>query len=264
MKRWGLRFLPNINARARRPSQLCNQFSLLPPTIMLRITPRPLALLAGWSIVLMALLAGFAHGYVFSSLFVPGNAPVTVHQLRLSETLFRAGILAFWVVLLCDVVVSGALYLFLKPVHQRLTLWSTGLRLVYTAMLGAALMHLTAIVPLLYDQTPTAEVPGEPILRLFGQFSLGWSAGLLVFGVHLLVLGVLVYRAEFVPPVWGWLLGLAGICYLSTNLANLLWDDYPTHKATVEGILSLPMIVGELGFGIWLLVRGGKPKPTQA
>ncbi|KAB7731845.1 DUF4386 family protein [Rudanella paleaurantiibacter] len=226
---------------------------------MLRISPRSLALLAGWSIVLMALLAGFAHGYVFSTLFVPDNAPATVEQLHLSETLFRAGILAFWVVLLCDVAVSGALYLFLKPVGQRLSLWSAGLRLVYTAMLGAALMHLNAIVPLLHTQTPTVAGPGEPMLRLFEQFSRGWSAGLIVFGAHLLALGVLVYRARFVPPVWGWLLGLAGICYLGTNLANLLWDAYPRYKPTVEGILSLPMIVGELGFGIWLLARGGKP-----
>jgi hypothetical protein len=26
----------------------------------------------------------------------------------------------------------------------------------------------------------------------------------------------------------------------------------------VEMLLSLPMIIGELGFGIWLLLRGGK------
>ncbi len=48
------------------------------------------------------------------------------------------------------------------------------------------------------------------------------------------------------------------MCYLTNNFATILLPMYERYKATVETILSLPVIVGELGFGLWLVYKGGK------
>jgi len=89
-------------------------------------------------------------------------------------------------------------------------------------------------------------------------FQQTWSVGLVIFGIHLVLLGYLAFRSGFVPKIWGILLVIAGLCYLFSHGLPLLWPGYSTIKTTVEGILMLPMIVGELGFAIWLVAKGGK------
>ncbi len=84
-----------------------------------------------------------------------------------------------------------------------------------------------------------------------------WSIGLVVFGCHLYVLGYLVFKSGYIPKIFGVLLIIASLCYIINNFANLLVNNYEKYKATVELFFSLPMIAGELGFGLWLLFKGG-------
>ncbi|WP_071781071.1 DUF4386 family protein [Adhaeribacter aquaticus] len=51
---------------------------------------------------------------------------------------------------------------------------------------------------------------------------------------------------------------VAGLCYLFSNLANQFSLDYEIYKSFVELIVSTPMALGELGFAIWLIWKGGK------
>jgi hypothetical protein len=85
-----------------------------------------------------------------------------------------------------------------------------------------------------------------------------WSLGLIVIGLHLTVTGLGVFQSNKTPNILGVLLIIAGIGYsLIHGLQNFL-PQIQDFTDSLESILSIPMTIGELSFGIWLLVRGGK------
>lgn len=233
---------------------------------MTDISIRQAAVIAGTTILAMAILAGFAYGFAFDRLIVPGNAELTASSIIASQTLFRTAIFSFLIVLLCDVLAAWSLNVFLRQVSKELSLLAASLRLIYAGMLGVAILNYTTILLL---------IQGSDYLRVFEQGQINaiilllanafngiWAAGLVVFGFHLLTLGYLVLRSGYVPKVFGLLLIIAALCYLTSNSASLLFSNYSRYKGTVDMLLSLPMVIGELGFCVWLLIRGGKATTT--
>lgn len=95
-------------------------------------------------------------------------------------------------------------------------------------------------------------------------FEAVWSAGLILFGVHLLVIGILALQAENIPKPLGVLLLLAGFGYIALHLCSLLVPEYKGFIQLVKWIFILPMTAGELGLGIWLLFRIPAPRVHAA
>lgn len=215
---------------------------------------RQMALVSGFSLLAMAIFAGWGYGYAFGNIYVANDSVTTVANLNHSTGLFRGFILSFVGVLLLDIVVAWSLYLFFKPIHTSLSLLMAGFRLVYAALLGIALLNLLSVLPLLTN-VPQNDVL---IMNCIKSFLAMWSLGLIVFGAHLFVLAYLALQSGFIPKVFGLLILLAAFCYFGSNIANLLMPDYEQYKKTVDAILGLPMAAGELGIAIWLLVKGGK------
>lgn len=213
-----------------------------------------MALIAGWSLVAMAIIAGFTFGYAFQNIYVVKDAAATVTNLVHSESLFRMLIFSFVLVLILDVFVAWALYFFFQQVNESLSLLTAWLRVVYAALLGIALLPLITILQL-SENAPQNEAL---IMNGFKGFLDMWSLGLLIFGIYMLSLSYLVLKSGFVPKVFGLLVLLAGACYLFSNIANLLMPNYDDYKGTVDMVVGLPMAVGELGIAFWLLLKGGK------
>jgi len=160
------------------------------------------------------------------------------------------------------VVVAWSLRVFLNQVSQELSTLAAWLRLTYASMLGIALLNFTTILFLVRGEEYLTAFEADQVqalaLLLINAFNGIWSAGLVVFGFHLLILGYLVYRSGYVPRVFGILLAAASLSYLTSNSASLLFSDYDRYKGAVDLFLSVPMVIGELGFGLWLLFKGGK------
>ncbi|MBV7336693.1 DUF4386 domain-containing protein [Chloroflexi bacterium TSY] len=68
----------------------------------------------------------------------------------------------------------------------------------------------------------------------------------------------MVIKSGYVPRVIGFLIVLASFGYIITNSGNLLLPHYANYIASIETVFVLPMIVGELGLGLWLLLKGGR------
>ncbi len=84
------------------------------------ISRRAVALIAGIGLLVMAVLAPLAHFGVLQNLVVPADAAATVENITASEGLFRAGIAAFLIVIMLDMLLAWALYVLLKPVNAAL------------------------------------------------------------------------------------------------------------------------------------------------
>jgi hypothetical protein len=94
------------------------------------------------------------------------------------------------------------------------------------------------------------------VLLLLNSVRYDWSVGLVLFRIHLVLLGCLVYRSGYIPRILGILLAIDGSGWMINSLRPYL---YP--RAHLGFILLTS--VGELFFMLWLLLRGWKiQEPT--
>ncbi|MEI5908346.1 DUF4386 domain-containing protein [Bacillus spongiae] len=220
------------------------------------------AIIAGVSLLIMTLAAFFSYGYVHSSLINPDNPLATLNNIEASAHLFKAGIFGWFVILITDILVSWAFYLFLKPLHKGFAVLAAWLRLMYTAILAIALSNLLQVVELVSYR---GELFNESQITLASQvfmsirtFESTWAFGLIVFGMHLLIVGIVVINTKTVPKVISILLIAGGVSYILIQLLIVFFPTFDNVITILEIILSIPMTIGELGFGVWLLIKGGK------
>ncbi|WP_428910254.1 DUF4386 domain-containing protein [Niallia sp. Krafla_26] len=223
---------------------------------------RKYALTAGIALIIMALAASFSNGYVQGKLVVPNDATVTFNNIISSTALFNAGIFGWLLIFICDVVVAWALYIFLQPINKNISLLGALLRLSYTAVLGVAILNLV-FVSLLSSSTDYLFLFGEQqlqtlILLLLEAFHFIWSIGLIIFGGHLIIVGYLAFHSKQIPKIISILLMIASLGYIAIHLFITFLPYFDVMIKTLKVIFTVPMILGELGFGLWLLLQGGK------
>lgn len=195
-------------------------------------------LLAGWSLLLLAALAAFANFGVIEALVVPHDAVATAANIGGSKLLFRLGTAAFLVVAVLDVITAAALHSVFEPVNPKLSAITAWFRIAYATAFLVAISSLTQVVE-----------AGAGGLRSIETFTGIWHTGLILFSVHLLLLGYLAVRADFIQPTFGVLLILAGLGYLTDGFGEVLVDQYALGLARFT-------FIGEVALIIWLLIRG--------
>jgi len=203
----------------------------------------------------MAAVAGFSYGFVHSNLVVPGDISTTYDNIASSTMLFKAEIIGWVVILILDVIVAWSLYIFLKTLDRELALLASWLRLTYTAILGIAILNLIYVLLLSNNASVTDQLQ-ENVDFYLEAFEMIWSVGLIIFGVHLFIVGWIAFHSNSIPRIISILLVLASIGYIGIHLIKTLLIEQNIIN-TIELVFNIPMIAGELGFGLWLLFKGG-------
>lgn len=226
------------------------------------LAPRQAARIAGYGYLAIFVLAIFANFVVLERLIQPGDAAATASNITGSEGLFRLGLVGFLVIFALDVAIAWALYVFFRPVHRDLSLLTAWFRLVYTTLLGVAVIFLFLVLQLLSSAdylTALATGQRDATLLLFLEgFNYAWLIGLAVFGIHLALLGSLVLRSGSIPKLLGVLLVLAGAGYVIDTLAHALLASYDDYATLFLLVAAVPSLIGEGALAIWLLLRGGR------
>lgn len=199
---------------------------------------RKYSIITGVSLLIMAIAAMYSYGFVIGSILVPGDINQTLLNINNNISLYYAGVAGWVIIVITDLIVSYALYAYFKNSDYRLSLITGISRFIYTVILAFAVSML--------------------FLRDIPTFITIWNYGLVLFGLHLIAAGLSAYRTSEVPRVIGFLLIVAGIGYTILSTMDSLLPQYETLYKTLETIMVLPMTAGELGFGIWLLIKGGK------
>lgn len=221
-------------------------------------SPLAIARIAGALYVLIIICAGFAEGYVRAGVTVPGDAAATAGNIAASEGLFRAGLASDLVAFLCDAVVAILLYVLLRPVSRTLSLLAASLRLVaHPAIASVNLInHYMAMRFASGADTLGAFEPAQ-LHALTSLFLDAHHTGYLIagvfFGVHCAVVGYLLYSSTYFPKVLGVLLVLAALGYLIESFGGFLTTG---HEALLIWIVSVPAVVGEVSFALWLVIKG--------
>jgi hypothetical protein len=219
------------------------------------VSLRTAAIVAGLGLLIMAILAPIVQFGVLQKLVMPGNAKATVENIMASAALFRTGIFIFLVVAILDVVVAWGLYTLLKPANRSLSLLAAWFRVVYAAIFAVALTNLLNVLQLLNgaDYLKAFEVDqlyAQGMLSL-SAFQSAWDIGLVIFGLHLLVVGYLAFKSGYIPKWLGVLLVIAGVGYMVDSFGKFL---VPNYNLTIAGFT----FIGEVLLIFWLLWKGIK------
>jgi hypothetical protein len=211
-------------------------------------TTRRAALVAGLGLLAVALLAGLGNFAAVRPAIAAGDAARTAAAIAGTAGAFRLGILGLLVAAALDVLVAWALRTLFAPVAADLATLAAWFRVGYAAVFVAAIGHLLGAVRA--AEAPTATGPGA--LDEVVAFTDLWNLGLVLFGVHLVLLGVLAGRSGFAPRPVAVLVAVAGAGYLADGLLAVLVADPPVGFAQFA-------FVGEIAFLGWLLVTGFRP-----
>ena len=225
------------------------------------------ARLAGYGILLAAVLAILANVSAVDLMVVPGDGAATVENVASNATLFRIGLVGFGLLVLLDVVLSGALYVFFRRVSQPLAALAAAARLAYAAIGAVAGAHLAVALRLV--TAPEAfglaqgAVESQTMLSL-AAFESTLHLGFLFYALHLLVIGYLALRSGFMPRLLGHLLVGASLGHAIDGFARLTLPADVYGDANSIAVL-LTAVVAQLWFAFWLIrkaprVAGQPPK----
>lgn len=208
---------------------------------------RRASLIAGVSLLLMAALAGFGYMVAVEGVVTYDDADQNAASILESSGLFRAGIVSLFTVIALDVAVAWALYYVFVPVHRTLSAVAAWIRVAYSAIFAVAVAQLVGVQQVL--TSPDTGPRNADALSGVNSFADIYDAGLLLFGLHLLIIGWLSVKAGYVPTWLGGLLLVAGSGYIIDSIGAFLssgsWSD-----------ISTVTFVGEFLLAVWLVLRG--------
>lgn len=138
---------------------------------------------------------------------------------------------------------------------------------MYAAIAGIILLNLFNAVSLLSGASSLTGFTTDQVnaLALFfiDAYNTGFSIALVLFGIHIFMLGYLLFTSRYVPLILGVLLMAASFGYIADSLVNFL---LPNVDATIRAVLFVGLIA-EFLLALWLLVKGVKVQqtaPTEA
>ena len=217
------------------------------------IKNRTLAKIIGFSIVLMAIIAGFSFGFAFPKIYNPCQLDIAQSNLIENLQLYKLMLFGIFLVLILDILVSWTIYLYFKIDNKKLALLSCIMRVIYSIIFGIATYFLVKNI-------------GQPnndnqiVIENYNSFQKIWSIGLIIFGIHLLIVGVLMKLHKLIPKILWYLTIVAGVSYIFVHLLKTTSPQLTELNNLINNILALPMTLGELGLAVWLIIKGGKTK----
>ena len=211
------------------------------------------ALVAGTALLGVAVLAAAGNFGAVQRLVTDGNATRTGVDIMAARATFSLGVAALVVVVALDIVVARALRVFFAPVHHGLASVAAWLRVSYAAIFADAISQLVVALRLLENGRHLTGFAldhrrTEALLKI-EAFQDIWRISLVLFGLHLVLIGYLAYRSGYVPRVLGVLLAIAGAGYLVDSLGGIFSNSNAVNVSSVT-------FIGEAVLLVWLLVKG--------
>lgn len=215
------------------------------------LTLRQAAVIAGLGYLLNPV--SYAEFSLFPRLVVPGNIVQTVANISAHHALFVIVIFSYFISFIGDIVIAWALYVLLAPVNKALSLLAALFRLVYVAVGFASVLDLATAYRVV--TTPEylkyfGEIPRDAqVDLLLHSFRYDWVMALVIFGIHLVLVGCLIFRSGYIPKLIGAVLVINGCGWILNSLQPYLYPSVNTDFLFIT-------FFGELIFMLWLLIMG--------
>ncbi|WP_084102121.1 DUF4386 domain-containing protein [Demequina sp. NBRC 110051] len=223
------------------------------------LAPATAARLAGVGYIAIVFLAMGANFLVRNELVVLDDPAATMRNIAENETTFRLGIAGFCAIAMIDIFIAWALHVLLRVTGERRSLLAAWLRLAYTVAFipGIAFMYLALQLSVGGDLLAGLEVSQREALTGLAMeaFDIAWLLALVAFGLHLTVVGRIIFASRIGPRALGVGLVIAGIAYIADTFAHALLANYAEFAGAFLAVVATASIVTEVWFMVWLLVR---------
>jgi Domain of unknown function (DUF4386) len=218
---------------------------------------RKTARLAGSLFVFVCVpLATLGQSYVASRIFVPNDPAATASNLLSNEFLFRSGIVSHIVSNITFAFIVLLLYRILSPVNKHLSRLMVVPVVAQVAVIFilelfniSALMILKSEAKFAFDDAQKQEL--SFLLLRMHRFGIGASQ--FFWGSCFIPFGLLVYRSQFIPRIFGILLIISGVGYVTDSCTFILLQR--TDYLIVQPFIRLTFI-GFLLTMLWFLIKG--------
>lgn len=208
---------------------------------------------------LMSLGVPFAEFRILPSLLVADSASRTAQNVAAHHGAFLVAMFAHSLAFCGDIGVAWAFYLILRPVNAAISMLVAWVRLVFVSLGFAAVLNLVTANRLIVRPSDLAALGqaqlDAQVFVAMGAFRSQFNFCLMLFGVHLALLGWLFWRSTYLPR-WlgavvvvdglGWILLITGR-FVGVNLEFL-------------SVTSL----GELVLLVWLIGWGTRLRDPDA
>ena len=212
----------------------------------------------------IAFAGGFAILYVPGQLTVPGDALATAQSIAANRGLFNLGILGDAVMILAEVLATAMLFYMFRHVSPALSLAAAFARLSMATTMAAMLLFHAAGLALLEPSTAfTPEQTAELAQVMRHAHDAGVWVWQLFFWLHLMILGQLVARSGNYPRLLGHAMTLGAFGYLLDSIIAFALPDAAGLAMLRNGLL-LVVTFAEVGFALWLLTLGPRPRQADA
>lgn len=197
----------------------------------------------GAAILLIALIAM----YIMPTLILPlFNRDVELlNQLETSLSFYYVGIVLWLLISFLDVFIGWGLFQIYQSKDGKRAKNMYTFRVIYALILIVGVGYLIKGV---FENS---------VLNSVLQFQWIWRFGLIIFGFHLISLSKFL-GSNIVQKIFKFLLYVAGIGYVIVSISFNFFPQFNQITTIFENIFMLPMFVGEVSFGIWLLLGKNK------
>lgn len=217
----------------------------------MNLKPSRYALIAGVSVLLIAVVAPYAIFGILASMIDRGDAAVTQQNIAQSLGSAHFAVLLLFLAALLDVVIGWALWRLFQPVSRSLSLGAGAMRGLYALGFILAIERLHQAISLATASQPAVD---QVLVSAKGFYRL-WDLALILFAVHLFLLGWIFAKIRhdrnFIAVILSLLLFVAGLGYLADSLARLFF-------AGRDFNFSAYTFGGEILLMIWLLYNGAR------
>jgi hypothetical protein len=213
---------------------------------------------AGILYIIMDVFMIFGGMYVYSKIYIPGDATATVSNILESEWLLRLGFVSLLFGLIIQLYLVHVLYELFKSVEK-----GQARMMVILIVAGVSV----AFMNMLFQYAPVLLLSNAGHLSAFNPAQLQtlsmvsldmYEHGLLIteifWGLWLIPLGILVYKSGFIPKVLGILLVVGCFGHLIIFVSTFLFPDFSTILTPIGETVT----IGELPIFLWLLIKGAK------
>jgi hypothetical protein len=219
------------------------------------VTLRQAALIAGLAYLLSPV--AYAEFTLYPKLVIPGNVEQTGANIISHQGLFIAVFFSYFINFIEDIVIAWALYILLAPVNRALSLLAAWFQLIYAAIVLSGVLNLASAFRMLnapeYLATFGTRQLHAQVNLLIHTFRFDYGLALVIFGIHLVLVGYLIVRSRYIPWWLGVLLVIDGLGWIVNSLQPYLYPN-----ADLRFLFAT--FFGELIFMLWLLIAGWRIK----
>jgi membrane-bound ClpP family serine protease len=104
----------------------------------------------------------------------------------------------------------------------------------------------------------SGELNKDVFIKNYLTFQFYWSLGLIVFGCHLVIVGILMKGQKSVQSALWLLIIIVGAAYIIIHLLNSLLPQFKNLISILNSIFGIPMALAELSLALWLILKGGR------